>query len=171
MSPMTPPIQLERFCLEPDSWQRFVFKLSLSRVMRVIIIAGAVFLGLALVDPHFIVPALVGMLMFVVLMPAALWSNCVKMVKNPLNRFTWSSRQVEFDDVMIRMASSEGTRSELPWRTIVKVTDHKDFYLLYVTATQFFPIPKTAFSQPGHENELRSILKGLSLLKDKPEKK
>ena len=122
-------------------------------------------------DPSFGGPMVLGVAVAGLFLLGILWGTCNSSIKNPLNRFGWASRQVEFDEVMIRVASSEGARSEIPWRTVVKVSATKDFYLLYLSATQYLPIPRTAFKDPIQEAELRGILKGLNLIREKPAKK
>ena len=168
---MKPPIQLETFRLEPDTWRAFIFRISLPRLGRLVGVLVLLTLAGTLYDPRFGIPIFVGVVVAGLSLVAILWSNCNTVIKSPLNRFVWSSRQVEFDEVGIRVATSEGARSDLPWRVIVKATDYKDYILLYISAGQTIALPKTAFREPQHLADFMGILTSHNLIKQKPAKK
>jgi hypothetical protein len=153
------PILLKTFNLDAQEWIRVMYPYKLVNAifrLTLALTAGTTLLCLLYSEmAMYFIGGAMGLLMMVLL---ARYTNMKGLIKDPLNRAAWQNRQIEFDDHEIRIAGADGTRSQIPVRNLVLCTDVGAYYLLHITRSHSFVVPKTAFQSPKDEAEFRKVL-------------
>jgi len=163
---METPIQLENYRLEPNQWAKDMYWFNLPKQMTrfsIPLFVGAALLSILTPEqtPYFAAGA-VGIF---VMVPLIRYQKLRESIKDPFNKAAWANRQMEFDDFEIRVATSDGTRSQVPIRNFVSCTEYRGYYILYLTRIMMWGIPKTAFRRPEDERVFRETLVSYNLLK------
>lgn len=77
---------------------------------------------------------------------------------NPDYRGVFRSRIFELEDGILRQMADDGTRSEIPLTSFVRVERRFGFFLLYLTPDYYFAVPERAVLSHGDREAFRAAL-------------
>ena len=80
------------------------------------------------------------------------------------NRIFFLSRSYEFNGQHIKSAM-QGSASELSWQHITRVIHRENYFLLYLSATQYIYVPYRAFALPEDLKAFEQLLREKQLVK------
>lgn len=76
----------------------------------------------------------------------------------PEYRAVFRSRIVELTDGVLRQMADDGTRSEIPLASFVRVERRLGSFLLFLTPDYYFAIPERAFREPSDREAFRTAI-------------
>ena len=137
---------------------RFSFweNLAICTLPRIALILG--FILLLMASSESLGSTAPGLLILIPLVPVSRWLTIYRVANSPLNRYLWLVRHIEFDTAEMRSRNETGVQHIVPWSGIVKVKVVKDRYLLWMSTSMVFMIPKSSFKVPADEVAFREIL-------------
>lgn len=80
------------------------------------------------------------------------------------NRAFYIEREMILSDDGITVNASDGSQGNTNWDNVIKVTEVADVFLLYISKSIFYYLPKSAFKSENELNEFENFLeKGLKI--------
>lgn len=141
-------VSTEKFHLTPVSFFKILLNVYIRRrwwLMAFIIIMGLInAVGDYKSGTFFIV--------FAVLYPLLVLFQLWRFANSPENRNFLIERYYEINNDEIRIFSSDGSNSTLKLSVFTKAIILPQYYLLYVSKTQFLIVPKRSFTQPSEKD-------------------
>lgn len=77
---------------------------------------------------------------------------------HPYNRIFYNKHYFLIDDYKITTVAENGDKSEMDFLAVVKQAKRDNYWLLYISASQFIYVPKDAFKSPEDVNRFEAIM-------------
>jgi len=105
-----------------------------------------------------ITQALVSTALFALMMLGFRYYSVSRMVSNPKNRHIHAQLDIRFESDGFKWTTSDGVASSVPWTRVVRVQELPGFTLLWLSTTQYFPVPLDSIP-PDRLPDFRALVK------------
>jgi hypothetical protein len=82
------------------------------------------------------------------------------------NAAFYLTSQLTIDQDWLHESTDDGSRSDLPWTSIIRARMLSEFYLLYTAKNQFICLPSDAFASDEDRQQFESLLFSHGLMAD-----
>ena len=97
----------------------------------------------------------------VLLVPAYILGLYLKHALSRENKIFFEQRRCEIDQEFLTCSLDDGSSEKLRWSHIVRVVRRSDYWLLYISGSQFIYLPDYSFEYDGDREAFARLLEGV----------